>query len=249
MSEQENFLARWSRKKLETTEAPAAPKSVDEAAAVQSRRADQSGEDHPAKPGQTASKETFDVASLPSIDSISSATDVRAFLAPGVPPELTRAALRRAWSADPAIRDFVGLQEYDWDFANPVGVPGFGDLPPGTDIKKLVADVFGNADRPADEIDEAGAQGQPAAQSQPAGPSSQLQVEGPACDNEAIKVADRSHAPPPPPVQEPGAEAEGRQGKDEATPTTEVDTPIVQRNNTTATQQSIRRQYGRALPK
>ena len=38
-------------------------------------------------------------------NSITAATDIRAFLAPGVPAELTRAALRRAWTADPAIRD------------------------------------------------------------------------------------------------------------------------------------------------
>jgi hypothetical protein len=38
------------------------------------------------------------VPQLPSIESIVAESDVRAFLAPGVPPELTRAALRRAWS-------------------------------------------------------------------------------------------------------------------------------------------------------
>ena len=53
----------------------------------------------------------FDIASLPPIESIDADTDVTAFLRPGVPPDLTRAALRRAWSTDPAIRDFVGLVE------------------------------------------------------------------------------------------------------------------------------------------
>jgi hypothetical protein len=41
---------------------------------------------------------------------------------------LTRAALRRAWSADQAIRDFIGLSENSWDFNAPEGVPGFGSL-------------------------------------------------------------------------------------------------------------------------
>jgi hypothetical protein len=45
------------------------------------------------------------------IDPIGPAMDLAAFLKPGVPAELTRAALRRAWSSDPAIRDFVGLSE------------------------------------------------------------------------------------------------------------------------------------------
>ena len=49
-------------------------------------------------------------------ESIVAESDVRAFLAPGVPPELTRAALRRTWSADPKIRDFIGLSENSWDF-------------------------------------------------------------------------------------------------------------------------------------
>ena len=43
------------------------------------------------------------------IESITADTDIRAFLAPGVPVQLTRAALRRVWETDPAIRDFVGL--------------------------------------------------------------------------------------------------------------------------------------------
>jgi len=45
------------------------------------------------------------------IESISPATDLAAFLKPGVPVDLTRAALHRAWISDPAIRDFVGLSE------------------------------------------------------------------------------------------------------------------------------------------
>jgi hypothetical protein len=70
----------------------------------------------------------FDPASLPPIESISAETDIRAFLAPGVPPELARAALRRAWAADPKIRDFVGLADYDWDFNAPGSMAGFGPL-------------------------------------------------------------------------------------------------------------------------
>ena len=42
------------------------------------------------------------------------------------PLELSRAALRRAWAADPAIRDFVGLAENAWDFTDPTAMPGFG---------------------------------------------------------------------------------------------------------------------------
>jgi hypothetical protein len=97
---------------------------------------------------EVASKPEFDLASLPSLDSITAATDVRAFLSPGVPNELARAALRRAWSADPAIRDFKGLAENDWDFTDPAAMPGFGALPEGYDVKKLVAQIFGDDEKP-----------------------------------------------------------------------------------------------------
>ena len=57
-----------------------------------------------------------DAASLPPIGSIGPASDIRPFLEPGVPQDLARAALRRAWMVDPAIRDFVGPSENFWDF-------------------------------------------------------------------------------------------------------------------------------------
>jgi hypothetical protein len=65
-------------------------------------------------------------ASLPPIESIGPGTDIRPFLAPGVPADLTRAALRRAWSSDPAICDFMGLSENSWDFNAQDGVAGVG---------------------------------------------------------------------------------------------------------------------------
>jgi hypothetical protein len=70
----------------------------------------------------------FDVATLPPIESIVADSDIRPFLALGVPAELTRAALRSAWAADPAIRDFVGIAESQWDFNDPAAIPGFGPL-------------------------------------------------------------------------------------------------------------------------
>ena len=84
-----------------------------------------------AKPGQSPPTESsFDAANLPPIESIGAASDIRRFLAPRVPADLTRAALRRAWSTDPAIRDFIGLSENSWDFNAQDGVPGFGSLTP-----------------------------------------------------------------------------------------------------------------------
>lgn len=52
---------------------------------------------------------------LPPISSIGPGSDIRAFLALGVPEEVRRAALRRAWATDPAIHNFVGLSENSED--------------------------------------------------------------------------------------------------------------------------------------
>jgi hypothetical protein len=76
----------------------------------------------------TPPQSVFDAPSLPPIESIGSGSDIRPFLKPGVPQDLTRAALRRAWAVDPAIRDFIGLSENSWDFNGPDGVPGFDSL-------------------------------------------------------------------------------------------------------------------------
>jgi len=81
----------------------------------------------------------FDLASLPSIESITAHTDIAAFLQTGVPAELTRLALRRAWATDPAIRDFIGIAENQWDFNDPNAIPGFGPLDPADNVADLVA--------------------------------------------------------------------------------------------------------------
>lgn len=126
MSEPEKFLERWSRRKREQAE-PAAP-----------------AEAKPAPPAEAAelAEPPFDLASLPSLESIGAASDIRAFLQPGVPPDLMRAALRRAWSADPAIRDFVGLVENGWDFNDPNAIPGFGTIEPG-EVARLLTQALG----------------------------------------------------------------------------------------------------------
>ena len=89
-----------------------------------------------------ASPPLFDLASLPPIESIAADTDIRAFLASGVPPELARAALRRAWAADPKIRDFVGLADYDWDFNAPGSMAGFGPLEMTEELRQIAARIL-----------------------------------------------------------------------------------------------------------
>jgi hypothetical protein len=115
----EQFLARWSRRKQEAKASHAEP-------------APEGAEAHgptPSDPAaaEPASQET-ELSNLPPIESIDAATDITAFLRKGVPQELSREALRRAWSADPAIREFVGLAENAWDFNDPNAMAGFGEL-------------------------------------------------------------------------------------------------------------------------
>jgi hypothetical protein len=144
------FLERWSRKKIDAErEAPAKADAKDISPADEVRPPEQQAKNDAEVPDKAASKPEFDLASLPSLDSITAVTDIRAFLAPGVPTDLARAALRRVWATDPAIRDFKGLAENAWDFTDPNAMPGFGALPPGTDIKKMLAQIFGDGEKPA----------------------------------------------------------------------------------------------------
>jgi len=50
---------------------------------------------------------------------------------------------------DPAIRDFKGPQENDWNFNDPNSIPGFGEVGPEVDVKRTVAEILGEAPRVA----------------------------------------------------------------------------------------------------
>jgi hypothetical protein len=141
MSDPNNFLNRWARRKRDVAAEEARSKSPAKDPPVpQGDPADSA-----ARPTQAETPPAFDLSKLPSLDSIGANSDITAFLQPGVPSELKHAALRRAWVADPAIRDFIGPAEYAWDFTNPDAMPGFSGLGPGDDVKKLVAEVFRDA--------------------------------------------------------------------------------------------------------
>jgi Protein of unknown function (DUF3306) len=149
MSSPENFVSRWMRLKGrsdtrrtadDTPASPATEMPVAGAAAVaQSEFA-------------AAADASFDPASLPPIEAIGIDTDISAFLQSGVPAALTRAALRQAWSSDPAIRDFIGIAENQWDFNDPNAISGFGPLPEGYDVRALLSQALGRRDEPAEVI-------------------------------------------------------------------------------------------------
>ena len=132
MSEEgEGFLSRWSRRKRAVVEGRA-PEEAPPPAPLEAKP-----EALPAEP-----EDEFDLTSLPPIESLTIESDFKAFLHRKVPLELRSAALRRAWSLDPAIRDFIGPADYAWDFNAPDGVPGFA-LELGGDAMKLLSHALG----------------------------------------------------------------------------------------------------------
>jgi len=140
------FLTRWSRLKRAHLKPPTTAKP--EAAATPAATpaaGDQAGpaaaKPEPSPPGPV------EAAALPALESIAEGSDIRAFLQSGVPAELTKAALRRAWTVDPAIRDFIGIAENQWDFTDPSTIPGFGPLAP--DEGGLLAQALGQGLPPA----------------------------------------------------------------------------------------------------
>jgi hypothetical protein len=119
VSDSEKFLSRWLRLKgRPVAESP----SIDE-----------------------PSSAPFDPASLPPLDSIVADTDMQQFMHKAVPEELTRAALRSAWTADPAIRDFVGIAENQWDFNDHASIPGFGPIEAADYLAGQVLQSLANA--------------------------------------------------------------------------------------------------------
>jgi hypothetical protein len=260
MTDRENdrgsFLERWSRRKIDAERQTAdaareqdATQTPDEKAGDKAQASASQEPANIAQPPNPASDKTstapdskpkFDIASLPSLDSITAATDVRAFLSPDVPVELTRAALRRAWAADPAIRDFKGLAEYDWDFTDPKAMAGFGDLPADFDVRKVVAQLFSEPNKIAEPK---------AAEPEPTITSSVQQPDP------SAKITSGTDAEP----AETDAEAVAEAGGPEAAAPAEAEAEdVVHRNSNVASHSSvppteedetkIRRTHGRALP-
>jgi hypothetical protein len=146
------FLSRWSRRKREAAAEPDPP--VAESAP---------GQDAPVAPEPEAARPAcaipnlpeIDLASLPPIETLTAESDFSLFLRPGIPAALRSAALRRMWSLDPAIRDYIGPVEYQWDFNAPGGLPlGFAGELLG-DVKTLLAQAIGEVPAEPREAEQA----------------------------------------------------------------------------------------------
>src|ERR1700733_15270267 len=177
MTSSENFVSRWARVKSESdTEPKTEPvghgprQEVVASVGTETTFVQQQNE---------VVDEPFDPASLPSIEAITFDTDIRGFLQDRVPAALTRAALRQAWASVPAIRDFVGIAENQWDFNDPTAMPGFGPMQEMDNVPALLARALGGRDKLADMIPEIPAPAEnalPAATDrEPANPDQSLQ--------------------------------------------------------------------------
>jgi uncharacterized protein DUF3306 len=129
-----SFLARWSQRKREAKQpdrdAPAADGDV------------------PAHPvAEADAGPEFDLSSLPKLEDMTATTDITAFLRKGVPESLRNAALRKSWTLDPAVRNYVNpALEYAYDWNSPGGVPGSSEIGAGMDVARLVSQIMGSGE-------------------------------------------------------------------------------------------------------
>ncbi|MDX0430804.1 DUF3306 domain-containing protein [Sinorhizobium medicae] len=150
----ENSLARWSRRKLAARreQEPAAPELEQASGDVAENDDPVASCPEPNLPETKAAElegaET--VEPLPRLDDLTAESDVAAFLKKGVPMALKHAALRKVWSLDPGIRDFVGPSEYAWDFNKVASMGGFGPL----DANETVVGFLSKAARAVDTLTE-----------------------------------------------------------------------------------------------
>jgi hypothetical protein len=150
MSEPKKFLARWSARKLASRTPPASGDTHAQQGPGDDKEIADNGALAEKPNDRDTPAQSFDPAQLPPLDSIGPDSDIAAFLRRDVPPELTRAALRRAWTSDPAIKNFVGLVESGWDFNDPAAMSGFGPISP-EEVARLAGNVIAALPETAEE--------------------------------------------------------------------------------------------------
>jgi hypothetical protein len=69
--------------------------------------------------------------------------DITGWLGRNIPEGWREIALRRMWSADISIRDFIGPADYAWDWNTPGGAPGWGPMRAADDMVRLLARAIG----------------------------------------------------------------------------------------------------------
>ena len=110
----DDFLSRWSARKLKARSAPA-PAEVPETALAPAE-APLAGP--PADAAAKTDAEILDELGLPEPDSLMKGDDFQAFLRAGIPAGLRARALRRLWLSDPVLANLDGLNDYEQDFTD-----------------------------------------------------------------------------------------------------------------------------------
>lgn len=132
-------LSGWSRRKLAARRSEAGP--PDQAVREETRA--------PSVADAGSGPDDVDadyIAALPSIETVVQGSDIKPFLARGVPSRLKNAALRRLWSATPGVRDYSDpAVDYAWDWNAPGGVPGGGGTLSECGVAKMVKDLIGGS--------------------------------------------------------------------------------------------------------
>lgn len=150
----EGLLSRWARRKQEVRR-QAREQAVADTSALTAPAEPQALADAEVSPDGALDDEGLAeaIARLPKIEDLTAETELAPFLRAGIPVALRKAALRRMWSVDPAIRDFVSeAREYAYDWNTPGGVPGLGPMLPTDDIKAMVERIMtGHAPRPPED--------------------------------------------------------------------------------------------------
>jgi Protein of unknown function (DUF3306) len=144
----EGLLSRWSRRKLQAERARTGGSSSaqmtpteESSSEVPENRARLDGQDVEALPELSAEE----LVRLPDVEDLTAASDLTQFLRKGVPTALRNAALRRMWTLDPAIRDYLSeAREYAYDWNTPDGVPGSGPLLASDNVEAMLRRVVGN---------------------------------------------------------------------------------------------------------
>jgi len=206
MNDPENFLTRWSRRKREAGD-ESVPPAGDEREQIKAdvgpdeRAADAVPSHRPQAANVEAAEPAFDLSKLPPIESITAETDIRGFLAPGVPADVRLAALRRAWAADPKVRDFVGLNDYDFDFHTPGAIHGFGPLEMTDELRQEVVRIVSGW-QPEPKTTEEPAAAAPTSAAKPGTLPTQPAAAIEEINAQAEAAADASDSGPDQPVQD-----------------------------------------------
>lgn len=175
------FLKRWSNRKAEASRGPTAsdiaaetlPSPAPPVHAPVCEVASTAAPDETSAQAQEALDEKL--AALPALDEIDATTDIRPFLQDFVPAALRKAAMRRAWAADPIISTHLDVaRDYAWEFNVGEGPVGF--------YKNLGSDAI---QRGLDALEQAG----PApVDESPARKSSGVEGESPALPPESTEA-------------------------------------------------------------